>query len=127
MVRLVVLTALLLLAGCSTQMVNEADLQTPVYGSEHPAVISLMQDAEQAGSEQQWNRALSYLDQARRIEPRNPYVLMRQAEAYGQLGESETARSLLQRARIYAGDDAQAEVMIRAVESGLSRSPVLTP
>ena len=122
MVRLVVLIGLLALSGCSMQgtLPQQPEDVGYAYGSEHPAVVSLMQDAQQAAAMNNWSKALSYLDQARRIEPRNPSVLLRQAEAYGAMGEADNARSLLQRARMYAGDDGQAAAMISQVEAQLN-------
>ena len=56
----------------------------------------------QAGN---WSAALTYLDQARRIEPRNPYVLYRQAKAVSSAGDSTRAKQLLERARVFANED----------------------
>jgi Flp pilus assembly protein TadD len=59
-------------------------------------------NAVQAGN---WSAAMTYLDQARRIEPRNPYVLYRQAWASAQSGDTERARQLLERARVFVNKD----------------------
>lgn len=122
MVRLVVLSLVLVLSGCSLQAIRPAEQENlaSATGSEHPAVIALMEDASYSGAAGDWRRALSFLDQARRIEPRNPYILLRQAEAYALLGENDTADSLLQRARLFAVGDDRAIEMIHQLEARLS-------
>ena len=121
MVRLVVLSLVLLLSGCSLQSTRpvEPEALSDIVGSEHPAVVALMQDAGDSVADGNWRKALSFLEQARRIEPRNPYILMRQAEAYDVLGEKGTAGSLLQRARLFASGDERAEQAIRLLETRL--------
>ena len=108
MVRLAVLSCLTLtlLAGCATTDTSTygggEHYGDYAQGSNHPAVITLFQQADMAGQGGNWAAAMTYLDQARRIEPRNPYVLYRQAWVSYQSGDTERARQLLERARVYA-------------------------
>lgn len=109
MVRLVVISLLLTgLSGCATNVApNDAvdDYGQYQEGSDHPAVLMLFKQSDNAVQEGNWSAAMTYLDQARRIEPRNPYVLYRQAWASAQRGETKRARQLLERARVYADDE----------------------
>lgn len=120
MVRLVVLAALLaLLAGCSSQAVRPVAMQPEVgveqlprwhsgmlaaldQGQHHPAVAALFAQAEQARQQRQWQRALTYLDQARQIQPRNAAILYRQAWVSLQLNEANRAEQLLRRALVFS-------------------------
>lgn len=106
MVRLVVVSLLLTgLAGCATNVApsdSVDDYGQYQEGSDHPAVLMLFQQSDNAVQEGNWSAAMTYLDQARRIEPRNPYVLYRQAWASSQRGDTQRARQLLERARVYA-------------------------
>lgn len=109
MVRLVVVSLLLTgLMGCATTEApsNSADDYSQYReGSEHPAVLMLFKQSDSAIQAGNWSAAMTYLDQARRIEPRNPYVLYRQAWASAQSGDTERARQLLERARVYVNKD----------------------
>jgi len=120
-VRLVVLSllALAVLAGCSSAppkpeetqaQVGPADLphwQDGMMGSftegeHHPAVASLFAKAEQAREKTQWRSAMTYLDQARQIQPRNPAIFYRAAWVSLQMGDARQAEQLLQRGLVFA-------------------------
>jgi Flp pilus assembly protein TadD len=109
MVRTVVLIAVAgFLAACATTSSQEGasqDYGQYQDGTDHPAVKMLFGQADDAAQAGNWSAALTYLDQARRIEPRNPYVLYRQAKAYAAAGDSARARQLLERARVFAHED----------------------
>lgn len=128
MVRLVVLILAVgsILAGCSSvpkgpdqQNVNVAalpDWQSDgsigsfTEGSHHPAIASLFAKAENERQKQNWSAAMTYLDQARQIQPRNPAVFYRQAWVSLQTGDRSQARHLLQRGLVFAqGDNAMTE------------------
>ena len=121
MARLVILIAIVsALAGCSGAVVkpeqmemtasslpswDNGQLGSLAEGENHPAVASLFQKAEQARQLNQWSAALTYLDQARQIQPRNPAVLYRQAWVCLQVGDARRAQQLLQRAKVFAAGD----------------------
>jgi tetratricopeptide (TPR) repeat protein len=121
MARLVILMAMMaVLAGCSSAVVKPEQMPMTVSslptwdngrlgslaeGENHPAVESLFQKAEQARQLGQWSAALTYLDQARQIQPRNPAVLYRQAWVCLQVGDARRAQQLLQRAKVFAAGD----------------------
>src|SRR5690554_8123573 len=82
MVRLVVLTLLLILTGCTQKhMIDAVDdtAQAPLpmmdngrlaaldEGESHPALISLYQKAEQARQAQQWQLVFTYRSEERRV------------------------------------------------------------
>lgn len=70
-------------------------------GHHHPAVQVLLTQAEQARQEGNTNQALSYLDQARQIQPRNSAIFYRQAWMNYQIGELQQVQQLLQRANLF--------------------------
>lgn len=123
MVRLVVLTflAALVLAGCSfqpprpeQQTVAVADLPqwqdgmmaSFTEGQNHPAVAALFAKAESARQQNHWRKAMTYLDQARQIQPRNPAIFYRAAWVALQMGDARQSEQLLQRGLVFAqGDD----------------------
>lgn len=122
MVRLVVLSlcALALLAGCSTvpkgpeQMAAGAQdlprwqdgmMASFSEGNHHPAVASLFASAESARGQGQWRKAMTYLDQARQIQPRNPAIFYRAAWVALQMGDARQAEQLLQRGLVFAQGD----------------------
>ncbi|MDF1764282.1 MAG: hypothetical protein P1U57_12810 [Oleibacter sp.] len=133
MVRLAIIISMsLTLLACATVNNNGTDgvngtsnkatdySQFPL-GTDHPAVISLFQQADKAGEEGNWNAAITYLDQARRVEPRNPYVFYRQAWASAQAGDKQRASQLLERARVYTNkDDELLNYRIYKLESELA-------
>ena len=109
MVRTIVLIAVVgFLTACAST--STQDGPTENYGqyqdgTDHPAVKMLFGQADDAAMAGNWSAALTYLDQARRIEPRNPYVLYRQAKTYAAAGDNARARQLLERARVFADDE----------------------
>jgi len=70
-------------------------------GEHHPAVQVLLTQAEEARQQGQHQQALSYLDRARQIQPRNSAIFYRQAWLNYQLGELQQAQQLLQRATLF--------------------------
>jgi len=74
-------------------------------GKHHPAVQVLLSQAEEARQQGNSRQALSYLDQARQIQPRNPAIFYRQAWLNYQLGNLSQAQQLLQRAKVYMSTD----------------------
>lgn len=69
-----------------------------------PVIVSLCHKAELARQQQNWNAAMTWLDQARQIQPRNAAVLYRQAWVLLQKGELLDAEGLLQRGLMFAQD-----------------------
>lgn len=114
MVRLVILSWLLVLAGCApapqrlmpvTDTVPDTqELQRLDDGIHHPAIVSLLQQAEQARQLRQWQRVNTYLDQARQIQPRNPAIFYRQAWVRLQQNDAVLAEQLCQRGLVFAED-----------------------
>lgn len=124
MVRLVVLAVLfpLFLSGCSSLLGKHStqdsilpqseeasdeldsmgnDLVRLNEGEHHPAVQILLTQAEEARQEGNNRQALSYLDRAREIQPRNSAIFYRQAWLNFQMGEMQQAEQLLQRATVF--------------------------
>ena len=135
MVRLVILMLLSLLAACSSQPPKpvtvsehalpaweEGELASLSAGRHHPAVASLFAQAETARQRGALHKALTYLDQARQIEPRNPAILYRQAWVQLQLGNAYQAQQLLQRGQIFARSD---PAMMRRMDALLAESLAL--
>lgn len=74
-------------------------------GTHHPAIQVLLSQAEEARQQGRNRQALSYLDQARQIQPRNSAIFYRQAWLNYQLGNLSQAQQLLQRAKLYMNTD----------------------
>jgi tetratricopeptide (TPR) repeat protein len=74
-------------------------------GSHHPAIQVLLTQAEEAREQGNSRQALSYIDQARQIQPRNSAIFYRQAWLNYQLGNLSQAQQLLQRAKLYMSAD----------------------
>jgi tetratricopeptide (TPR) repeat protein len=70
-------------------------------GEHHPAVQVLLTQAEDARQQGNNQQALSYLDRARQIQPRNAAIFYRQAWLNYQLGELQQSQQLLQRAQLF--------------------------
>lgn len=117
MVRLVILSALIvLLSACSNMQAIEYEEQTSTtahdileqdtlnQGTHHPAVQSLFNKAEQAHLSGDFTRAFKYLDQARQIEPRNAEIFYRQGLIKLKQGQPQKARQLLLRAKTLTQD-----------------------
>lgn len=130
MVRLVVLTLLLILTGCTQKhMIDAVDdtAQAPLptmdngrlaaldEGESHPALISLYQKAEQARQAQQWQLVFTYLDHARQIQPRSATVLYRLAWASLQANNPAQAEQFAQRGLIYAESGSAVEKRLYAL------------
>lgn len=121
MVRLVLLSFMLVLAGCSQapqkpeQITPDAASELPALqdnrlgaldeGTHHPAVQNLLQKAEAARQQGRWSAVNTYLDQARQIQPRNPAIFYRQAWVALQQNDGVQAEQLLQRALMFAQGD----------------------
>ncbi|WP_221792936.1 tetratricopeptide repeat protein [Oceanobacter mangrovi] len=120
---------LVALAGCSSVAMvgngnnaDSADLPTISdgqlarldEGSHHPAVQALLQRAEAARQQGNWSKVMSYLDQARQIQPRNAAIYYRQGWANLQMHQPAAAEQLLQRGLLYSQDD-QLSNRIRAL------------
>lgn len=74
-------------------------------GIHHPAVQVLLSQAEEERQQGNNRQALSYLDQARQIQPRNASIFYRQAWLNYQLGNLSQSQQLLQRAKLYMSTD----------------------
>lgn len=74
-------------------------------GSSSPAVNSLLSRAENAGREQDWDSAAASLERALRIEPRNPVLWNRLAEARLQQGQYNQAVQLASKSNSLSGQD----------------------
>jgi tetratricopeptide (TPR) repeat protein len=74
-------------------------------GTHHPAIQVLLSQAEEARQQGNSRQALSYLDQARQIQPRNSAIFYRQAWLNYELGNLSQAQQLLQRAKLYMNAD----------------------
>ena len=126
MASLVVLSllALSVLAGCSAvpptpeqQQEDVGPAQLPHWqpgmmgaftqGQHHPAVASLFAKAEQAREQSHWRSAMTYLDQARQIQPRNPAIFYRAAWVSLQMGDARQAEQLLQRGLVFAPQNSE--------------------
>jgi tetratricopeptide (TPR) repeat protein len=87
-------------------------------GKHHPAVQVLLTQAEDARQQNQHQQALSYLDRARQIQPRNSAIFYRQAWLNYQLGELPQAQQLLQRARLFLrGSNTSHEILQRRIKT----------
>lgn len=126
MVRLVVLSVVMsALAACTHLQVPPAPesvkseepeevirLSALDQGEHHPAVKHLLGQAEQARKNEDWSRAVSYLDQARQIQPRNPNIIFRQGWLEFQRGNLNRAAQLLQRAEVFLKGDRRLKAQI---------------
>jgi tetratricopeptide (TPR) repeat protein len=74
-------------------------------GKHHPAIQFLLSQAEEARQQGDNRQALSYLDQARQIQPRNSAILYRLSWLNYQEGDLSQAQQLLQRAKLYLNAD----------------------
>lgn len=87
--------------GSEKIQIQHADILRLDEGKHHPAVQVLLTQAEDARQQGQHQQALSYLDRARQIQPRNSAIFYRQAWLNYRLGELPQAQQLLQRARLF--------------------------
>ena len=91
-------------------------------GRHHPAVQVLLSQAEEARQQGNSRQALSYLDQARQIQPRNASIFYRQAWLNYQLGNLSQSQQLLQRAKLYMSTD---KILQSVIFSCLSRKSLI--
>ncbi|MGK0405733.1 MAG: tetratricopeptide (TPR) repeat protein [Oleispira sp.] len=83
------------------ESVQQDDISQLDEGEHHPAVQVLLTQAEDARQQGNNQQALSYLDRARQIQPRNSAIFYRQAWLNYQLGELQQSQQLLQRAQLF--------------------------
>ncbi|MFT4766714.1 MAG: tetratricopeptide (TPR) repeat protein [Oleispira sp.] len=83
------------------ESVQQDDILRLDEGEHHPAVQVLLTQAEDARQQGNNQQALSYLDRARQIQPRNAAIFYRQAWLNYQLGELQQSQQLLQRAQLF--------------------------
>jgi tetratricopeptide (TPR) repeat protein len=83
------------------EYVQQDDILRLDEGEHHPAVQVLLTQAEDARQQGNNQQALSYLDRARQIQPRNSAIFYRQAWLNYQLGELQQSLQLLQRAQLF--------------------------
>lgn len=122
MVRLVVLIVLFISACSSVPPAPESDefhktgkesgyqtqrlvLTSLSQGQHHPAITQLFILAEEQRQNQNFNGAISYLDQARQIQPRNPQIFYRIAWLEYLRGDLEQADQFIRRARVFQRGD----------------------
>ncbi len=130
MARLVVLSLLVfaVLAGCSYAPPKPEEAQVSpaelpqwqdgmmgpfTEGEHHPAVASLFAKAESARRSYQWRSAMTYLDQARQIQPRNPAIFYRAAWVSLQMGDARQAEQLLQRGLVFAPQNSELAMRLK--------------
>jgi tetratricopeptide (TPR) repeat protein len=100
------------------EYVQQDDILRLDEGKHHPAVQVLLTQAEDARQQGQSQQALSYLDRARQIQPRNSAIFYRQAWLNYQLGELQQAQQLLQRARLFLrGSNASHDILQRRIQA----------
>lgn len=101
-----------------SEYIQQDDILRLDEGDHHPAVQVLLTQAEDARQEGQSQQALSYLDRARQIQPRNSAIFYRQAWLNYQLGELQQAQQLLQRARLFLrGSSASHDILQRRIQA----------
>lgn len=130
MVRLVLLSVMLVLAGCSQapqkpeHIIPDAQSLPTLDGNElgaldegehHPAIKNLLQKAEAARQQSRWSAVNTYLDQARQIQPRNAAIFYRQAWVALQQNDAPQAEQLLQRGLMFAQGDVALEKRLYAL------------
>ena len=98
--------------------VKQDDILRLDEGQHHPAVQVLLTQAEDARQQGQNQQALSYIDRARQIQPRNSAIFYRQAWLNYQLGELQQTQQLLQRARLFLrGSNASYAILQRRIKT----------
>lgn len=88
-------------------------------GKHHPAIQYLLSQAEEARQQRDNRQALSYLDQARQIQPRNSAVLYRLAWLNFQTGDLSQAQQLLQRAKLYLNSDKVLQQRVTSLQNNI--------
>lgn len=84
---------------------TSADMGNFSQGDFHPAVKALLNNAQQAREQQNWSRAMTWLDQARQISPRDPELFLRQAWVALQQGDKPLAKQLAERGLVFSDTD----------------------
>ena len=104
--------------GAASDSSKQDDIIRLDEGNHHPAVQVLLTQAEQARQKGNNQQALSYLDRARQIQPRNSAIFYRQAWLNYQLGELQQAQQLLQRAQVFLrGSSASYAILQRRIQT----------
>ena len=104
--------------GAASDSSMQDDIVRLDEGNHHPAVQVLLTQAEQARQKGNNQQALSYLDRARQIQPRNSAIFYRQAWLNYQLGELQQAQQLLQRAQVFLrGSSASYDILQRRIQT----------
>ena len=104
--------------GLISESSEQDDISSLDEGNHHPAVQVLLTQAEQARQKGNNQQALSYLDRARQIQPRNSAIFYRQAWLNYQLGELQQAQQLLQRAQVFLrGSSASYAILQRRIQT----------
>jgi tetratricopeptide (TPR) repeat protein len=100
------------------ESVQQDDILRLDEGEHHPAVQVLLTQAEDARQQGNNQQALSYIDRARQIQPRNSTIFYRQAWLNYQLGELQQTQQLLQRARLFLrGSNASYTILQRRIKT----------
>lgn len=104
--------------GAASDSSMQDDIVRLDEGNHHPAIQVLLTQAEQARQKGNNQQALSYLDRARQIQPRNSAIFYRQAWLNYQLGELQQAQQLLQRAQVFLrGSSASYDILQRRIQT----------
>jgi len=138
MVRLVVLIFVVIssLSGCSVIPCSDPKDEDSLHrgeeyyglnhelirldeGEHHPAVQVLLSQAEEARQQGNDRQALSYIDQARQIQPRNSEIFYRQAWLNYQVGNLSQAQQLLQRAKLYMKADKILQLRVASLQNDI--------
>ncbi|MBM95914.1 MAG: hypothetical protein CMI09_08720 [Oceanospirillaceae bacterium] len=119
LIKALLLCALVGLSACSQiptgsmqapeQLVRQwtsNDMDDFSQGDFHPAVKALLNNAQQAREEQNWSRAMTWLDQARQIAPRNAELFLRQAWVALQMDDQSLTRQLAERGLVFSEAEA---------------------
>ncbi len=103
----------------STRPWTSADMADFGDGAFHPAVNALFDNAQRAREQGQWQRAMTYLDQARQIQPRNASIFLRQAWVALQMRDKELAGQLARRGLVFSDSEVTSHRLQRLIhESG---------
>lgn len=100
------------------ELTHREDILRLDEGKHHPAVQMLLTQAEDARQQGHSQQALSYLDRARQIQPRNSAIFYRQAWLNYQVGNMQQAQQLLQRASVFLrGAAASRDILQRRIKA----------
>jgi tetratricopeptide (TPR) repeat protein len=98
---------------------NNNELLRLDEGKHHPAIQFLLSQAEEARQHGDNRQALSYLDQARQIQPRNSAILYRLSWLNYQKGDLSQAQQLLQRAKLYLNSDKILQQRVTSLQNSI--------